>query len=260
MHRIAYRRLLGGLTEPEQAELRSAGGIGAGSFFLPPSLPEHLMPDAHFVTAVRTRLRVDQLPAGHGRTCQHRNAQTRQLCSEPLDQRCRHARVCKTGGAVVRRHDSIRDWLAKWIHDVTGRATLTEQFVPSWDRLNEQGQLLRARLDVVFNDAQGRRVYLDAAVSDPATPNVHELRQRANRNAAAAMREEDAKRLRYPGPELTPFVLESLGRLGPSADAFLRAVVPKDMENRAHVMSQARQSLSVLLQTCTAELVLSAAP
>ena len=119
---------------------------------------------------------------------------------------------------------------------------------------------MRARLDVAFADAQGRRVYLDVAVSDPATPNVHELRQRANRNGAAAMREEDAKRLRCPGPDLTPFVLESLGRMGPSADAFLRAVVPKDMENRALVLGQARQSLSVLLQTCNAELVLSPAP
>ena len=260
VHRTAYRNLLGSLTELDQAEMRSAGGIGAGSFLLPPSLPEHWMPDAHFKVATRARLRADQLPAGHGRTCQHRSAQTRQLCNEPLDQRCRHARVCKTGGGVVRRHDSIRDWLAKWIRDVTGRATLTEQFVPRWDRQNDQGQLVRARLDVAFADAQGRRVYLDVAVSDPATPNVHELRQRANRNGAAAMREEDAKRLRYPGPDLTPFVLESLGRMGPSADAFLRAVVPKDMENRALVLGQARQSLSVLLQTGTAELVLSASP
>ena len=138
VHRTAYRNLLGSLTELDQAEMRSAGGIGAGSFLLPPSLPEHWMPDAHFKVATRARLRADQLPAGHGRTCQHRSAQTRQLCNEPLDQRCRHARVCKTGGGVVRRHDSIRDWLAKWIRDVTGRATLTEQFVPRWDRQNDQ--------------------------------------------------------------------------------------------------------------------------
>ena len=162
-------------------------------------------------------------------------------------------RVCKTSGGVVRRHDSIRGWLAKFIRDVTGRATLTEQFVPRWARQNDQGQLVRARLDVAFADSQGRRVYLDVAVSDPATPNVHELRHRANRNGAAAMREEDAKRQCYPGPDLTPFVVESLGRMGPSADAFLRAVVPKDMENRALVLGQARQSLSVLLQTGTAE-------
>ena len=119
---------------------------------------------------------------------------------------------------------------------------------------------MRARLGVCFNDLQGRRVYLDVAVTDPATSCVHERRQRAARNGAAAAREEDSKRLRYPGPDLTPFVLESFGRLGPSADAFLRSVVPKDADNRAVLLGQARQTLSVLVQMSTAELILSAAP
>ena len=101
---------------------------------------------------------------------------------------------------------------------------------------------------------------LDVAVSDPVTPCVHEQRQTARCVAAMAMREEDAKRIRYPGPELTPFVLEPLGRSGPIADSFLRAVVSKGVENRASVLGQAQQSLSVLLQTGNAELVLSAAP
>ena len=74
------------------------------------------------------------------------------------------------------------------------------------------------------------------------------------------MREEDAKHLRYPVPELTPFVLETLGRMGRSADAFLRSMVPKSMENRPLALGQARQSLSVFLQTGNAELILSAAP
>ena len=153
----------------------------------------------------------------------------------------------------------MRDWLAKWISNVTGKASLTEQFVPRWDRVNAQGQLERARLDVVFADAQGRQVYLDVAVTDPATTCVQEQRRRARRNGAAALREEDAKRIRYPGPELTPFVIETFGRLGASADAFLRSVVPKGTDHRARLLGQAPQSLSVLLQTGNAELVLSSA-
>ena len=218
------------------------------------------MPDTYFVIAFRNRLRVDHLPADHGKHCEHRSKQTTRLCGEPLDRRCRHARQCKIGGGVGRRHDNIRDWLAKWITEITGRSTLTEQFVPQWDRTNRGGDLVRARLDVCFNDPQGRRVYLDVAVTDPATSCVHERRQRAARNGAAAAREEDSKRLRYPGPDLTPFVLESFGRLGPSADAFLRSVVPKDADNRAVLLGQARQTLAVLVQMSTAELILSAAP
>ena len=175
-----------------------------------------------------------------------------------MDRHGRHAGICKFGGGVVHRHDRVRDWLAKWISDVMGKDVLTEQFVPRWDRPGANGEVRRARLDVAFDDAHARRVYLDVAVVDPATADQHELRQRAARDGAAAAREEDNKRVRYPGPDLTPFVVEALGRFGDSADAFLRAMVPKG-DDRAQALRKARQSISVLIQLANAELILSAA-
>jgi len=175
-----------------------------------------------------------------------------------LDKRGLHARTCKTGGAVVRRHDRIRDWLAAWVEEVTNRTALTEQFVPKWDRQDKKGQMIRAKLDVCFDDAQGRRVYVDVAVTDAATTCAQALRARAKRDGAAASEEEDEKRGRYPGPDLTPFVVEALGRLGDSADAFLRSLAPRDPEERSRVLRAARQTLSVLVQIGNAELLLSA--
>ena len=120
------------------------------------------------------------------------------------------------------------------------------------------GNVKRAKLDVCFDDAQGRRTYLDVAFTDAATTCKQTLLARAKQDGAAARAKEDKKRERYPGPDLTPFVVEAFGRLGGTADAFLRSVAPRDPELRSKVLGAARQTLSVLLQTGNAELLLSA--
>ena len=184
------------------------------------------MPNHHFVVAVRCRLRAEAVPPAAG-GCQHAYVETGRRCGRDLDVKGRHARTCKIGGGVVARHDRIRDWLAKFVGTMIGREALTEQFVPHWDR-HRDGALERARLDVVFDNVQGRRVHVDVAVVEASTADPHDQRQRAARDGAAASREEDVKRRRYPGPSLVPFVMESMGRLGEGADTLLRAIVPKD--------------------------------
>ena len=158
------------------------------------------------------------------------------------------------------RHDRMRDWLAARITQVMGRTALTEQLVLKWGRPNKEEEIIRARFDVAYNDAQGRRMYIDVEVTDAATLDAHELRTRAVRDGAAAAREEDRKRLRYPGPDLVPFVIEAMGRPGDSADALLRSLAPRDLTERSRVLGAARQSLSVLLQMGNAELILSSQP
>ena len=70
---------------------------------------------------------------------------------------------------------------------------------------------------------------------------------------------EDRKRVRYPGPALVPFVVEALGCCGPAASALLKSLAPADPEERSVVLEAAQQSLSVLVQTGNAELMLAAA-
>ena len=79
------------------------------------------------------------------------------------------------------------------------------------------------------------------------------------RGGARAARAEDGKRVRYPGADLVPFALEALGRPGRDASRFLRSLAPVDPELRSVALGAAWQSLSVLLQTENAELLLSAA-
>ena len=111
-----------------------------------------------------------------------------------------------------------------------------------------------ARLDVVFDDWNGRRIYVDVEICDAATITQSEQRARALRDGAAAARAEDVKRRRYPGPDLAPFVLEAKGRAGDSALALLKAACPDD----AAELGAARQSLSVQVQLRNADLLLAA--
>ena len=63
-----------------------------------------------------------------------------------------------------------------------------------------------------------------------------------------------------PGTPMVPFVVEALGRLSPEAHALLATVAPADKKVRSQVLRTAKQTLSVLVQTGLAELLLSAEP
>ena len=101
-------------------------------------------------------------------------------------------------------------------------------------------------------------VWVDGAVVAAITVTADFRRSRAARDGAAAAREEDSKRARYLGPRLQPFVLEALGRPGGDAKAFLRSLAPAEPNERAEVLADAWQALSVVLQTANAENLLSA--
>jgi hypothetical protein len=142
------------------------------------------------------------------------------MCGEALDDAGLHPLTCKVGGLVTVRHDGARDWLAKLVTRRLGpgSAATCEQYVPRWDRTKADGTVEKARLDVVYLHG-GRRVFVDLAFVTARSRNGAALRSQAARDGAAAEREEDDKRRRYPGPDLRPFVVESLGRMGDDASA-----------------------------------------
>ena len=74
----------------------------------------------------------------------------------------------------------------------------------------------------------------------------------------AVEKAEDGKRLRYPGPNLVPFVVEVLGRPGQDAILLFRLFAPMGSEERSKVLGAAWQTLSVIVQTAHAEQLLSA--
>ena len=102
---------------------------------------DHIMSNAHLQVAMAMRLRALAPPSADLGPCQHKSTEMGERCLKPLDCRGHHARTCRIGGGVVRRHDRIRDWLASWIMEITGRTALTEQFVPG----GQVGRLLCRR-------------------------------------------------------------------------------------------------------------------
>jgi hypothetical protein len=246
-----------------QGDLRSAGGAGAGGFLMPFETPGDLFEDAQFRVACRLRLQVARPGALHvaklSPHCKHRAKSDGTMCGEVLDNAGLHPLTCKCGGLITGRHDGARDWLAGLVGKSLGReaAAACEQYVPRWDRTKADGSVERARLDVVYLHG-GRRVFVDLAFVTARSRNGAAMRSQAARDGAAAEREEDDKRRRYPGPDLRPFVVESLGRMGEDASALLRDLAPTDPVERSAFMARARRELYVLLQKANAELLLRA--
>ena len=170
-------------------------------------------------------------------------------------------------------HNRIRDWLKAWLEERLGQRVATEEFVLGWDRPSPTGEVdehgapkvERARLDVAYVDAEGRRAYADIAVTSAATASADNRSRRAAKDGVAAADMVRTKRSRYPAAKLpnnpmTPFVVEALGRLSPEAEGFLRAHAPEDKAERSVVLRRAKQALSALVQERLAELLLSAEP
>jgi hypothetical protein len=270
VYKAVHSKLFDGLEDSGRAVLRSAGGPGAGDFLRPPSDPERARLDcAPFLAALRARLRL--VNPGHDSaaassptaTCNHRDVD-RVLCGRELDERGLHAITCKTGGGVVHWHDSVRDWLARWLNQFTSAPTDTEVIVPAWyDATKDTEKKRQARLDILLWDLKGRKTYVDIsfATADSVTPGKR--RTRANEDGQAAAERVAAKHARYPGDKnpgasLVPFVIEAHGRLSPEAIAFLQAMVPPTNPDRDAILQKARYDLSVLTQGRLADLLLSA--
>ena len=123
----------------------------------------------------------------------------------------------------------------------------------------------RAKLDVAFIDGEGRRAYADVAVTSAATTSAANFAKRARTDGSAASDMVRTKQSKYPqhkspGTPMVPFVVEALGRLSPEAHALLGTLAPADKKVRSQVLRTAKQTLSVLVQTGLAELLLSAEP
>ena len=89
------------------------------------------------------------------------------------------------------------------------------------------------------------------------------IARRAREDGVAAKDMVRTKRSKYPAAKapatpMVPFVIEALGRLSPEAQGLLNALAPEDKELRSLVLRRAKQSLSVLVQTRLADLLLSA--
>ena len=155
--------LLRDLLDEDAADVRSHGGPGAGAFLLPTQEGMPAMPDGHFLVALCDRL---LLPVcQEGARCQHRRTNGT-LCGAFLDSRGHHARKCNIGGALGRRHDTLRDHGAQAWTACARVPAPTEQRIPELDRLVPDADrnlvLQEAVMDIVTSDpGTGQLVHVD---------------------------------------------------------------------------------------------------
>ena len=217
------------------------------------------MEDELWSTALRQRLgleRAEQLQHQltlAATTCNNKTAEGT-TCGEALDEHGRHSSTCKTGGGVIRRHDHLAKAGGALLKRWTGQAALLEQRVPAWDRQRRnprpgQDPVERAVLDIEYNDGNERR-WVDVTTRHPAAGTAADTAAAARKPGEASRRAERAKHERYPGPELTAFVVELPGRLGGEARLWLRRQVlalPPDL--RTAELARAYKVISCTVQS-----------
>ena len=167
------------------------------------------------------------------------------------------------------RHDAIRDWACATYRECTGLPANTEQHVPQWDLVGEDGEVEEARLDVATSDiGTGAPLYLDVVIKCAFSTDAAVLHRRARRNGLAASDGAAAKRRRYAeaGAALVPLAFEAGGRASDEAASFVRLCgsaytqTHKDEDGELAPSPTGRlwQELGTQLQLSNAELILSA--
>ncbi len=224
-----HASLLATLQPERAAEARGAGGPGAAAFLSYPSEPCCSMEDPVWSTALRQRLALPRAEysqaqlAGATRRC-HLRAAHGAPCGQQLDESGFHALTEQSGGGVLLRHTRLGKTVGGLVARWRGTAPLYEQRVPQWDRpsrrAGQEGAIEHAVLDLEYTDDDGRR-RIDVTVRHPAAGDAAAVRAAARREGEAGRRAERAKHERYPSARLTPFTVETPGRLGAEARLWL---------------------------------------
>ena len=174
------------------------------------------------------------------------------MCGQGLDQQGFHAITEQVGGGVLQRHARLQKGVGALVSRWLEVRPLFEQHVPAWDRPSTRRGALnsteQAVLDIEYVGPEGR-AYIDVTVRHPAAGDASAVRAAGRKDGEATRRAERQKHERYPGPLLTPFVVETPGRLGAEARFWLLAQVrtsPPEAQSRELV--RAYQVVSCAVQ------------
>ena len=113
-------------------------------------------------------------------------------------------------------------------------------------------------MDIVttIND---RQYLIDISVTDAVSDCPTRTTSRSRSDATAAKERETQKRTRYHNDgRLIPFVLETGGRWGPTAEKWIKNIAPTDLHERSITLSQLRYTIATSLQRSNADAILTA--
>lgn len=221
-HKSTLRNLVANMNDDERAVLRSASGQGACAFLETPLDDRFVMTNTRFTIACMRRL-ADKWPAHEDKPqvppmCANTTMNGR-VCGQQPDALGKHQECCAPGGGLMIRHDNMVRCLASLAATTIDPRARTEQIIPELARPVE-GQIDTARLDVIIHDGISRSL-IDVVIVSPLAGGAAHRRACARRDGHAARHAECTKRTRYPTADLVPFALETGGRIGNSARAFV---------------------------------------
>lgn len=241
------KKLLAAAPRRQNIAIHSSEDV-AGMYLSAPTQEVHRVSDLHFKIASLRRCGHHCLESG--RQCRNLK-QNGERCGARLDEHGHHGAICECGGALVRRHNGVRDLLLRRLAEHLGASTHIEQRVESM----AGGGRREARLDVAVTVPGATTHYLDVAVVEAYSENAGVELQRAERPAAAETM-EGKKRNKYGANDhMVPFVVEAHGRLGPAAMRWLGKAYKGLPDLRRMLM----QELAAAVQCHTAAMVVASA-
>ncbi len=224
-----HERLLNDLkaSEPLKAAWLSSSsvkGISSWLYSATNPLMDNTISDDAFRDGLRLRLLLDVFddPPGIRRKCSCIHDQGRDMDKF-------HALACKIPSAIrKKRHDYVRNHIAKFLETIAPTMSVSKE-IPVPNPLPRKGTCVA---DLAFTIENSLK-FLDVAITTPCTISVMSRNTRSVAGAPAADKEKD-KMSKYKdsyGPEilphLIPFVVESTGRLGKQAEAFIAAMMAR---------------------------------
>ena len=224
---------------------------GAGAWLGPPSLTNHHLADKFVRAAVRLRLGAP-VRARSG-PCSFRTAEGAP-CGCTADILGRHTLCCPYGGFMVKRHNHLRDAIARALREAGVWDVEKEPVIRPSNGPNDPG----LRADLQCTDADGVRTTLDITIVHPAS------QQSLNAGAAhapgtAVRLAEQAKRRKYATAQnFHPLGFEVSGGMGESTRKWLSQQVPEG-PGRQETLSNLHRTLSVTIAREVARTLLQAA-
>lgn len=227
-----------------RAWARSCGGFGAASWLSTTTIPELQLDDPTFLSAVAIRMAARV--AKPGMTCPL-VAGTGRVCGYTLDPQCHHLLPCPSGGALLRRHNHLRDALATVLQSAPSSQAVYCEQTPH-DRPHD-------RLDLVVHHARGP-TWVDVTVVSPVTVTALQAGA-ADYEGITADRAASGKHRTYHAlPQLVGFALEAGGRPAAETAQFLHRIAPPEPAQRSAWLQRAWSLLQVTLQQQQAHLLM----
>ena len=239
-------------TEPHQrAWALSTTGKGAGAWLGPPTRPDHHLADDHFRVAVRHRLG-GTVRAAQG-PCPFKK-EDGTPCNGTADAYGRHTLCCSYGGFMVKRHNTLRDTIARALRE----AGICDIGVEPWVRPPNGPGNPGLRADLRCTDSDGQWAFLDLTVVHPASQQSLQAGG-AHAQGTAARLAEQAKRRKYNGiAGFQPLGFEVSGSMGESTRKWLSRQVPEG-PGRQEALSTLHRTISTCVVREVARTLLSAA-